>query len=85
MALLKLDDRRRRPLAAACLGSRRPWGLVVEGFGGGHVTREIAESTALAELVETVPVVLSTRSVQGKCSATPMALPAQRETFSHPG
>ena len=59
VALLKLtigeDDRLLRLVSGA--GYR---GLVVEGFGGGHVTREIAESTALAELVETVPVVLST-------------------------
>jgi L-asparaginase len=40
-------------------------GVIIEGFGGGHVTREIAESAALAELLATVPVVLSSRARAG--------------------
>lgn len=41
-------------------------GLVIEGFGGGHVTRQIAESTALAEVLMQIPVVLSSRAGAGE-------------------
>jgi L-asparaginase len=65
VALLKMaigeDDRLLTRVLAA--GYR---GLVIEGFGGGHVTREIAESTALVELLARVPVVLSSRAGAGE-------------------
>lgn len=41
-------------------------GLVIEGFGGGHVTREVAESAALRDLVEAGPVVLASRAGAGE-------------------
>lgn len=41
-------------------------GLVIEGFGGGHVTRQVAESTLFAELLAQVPVVLSSRAGAGE-------------------
>lgn len=41
-------------------------GLVIEGFGGGHVTREVAESRHLAELLRVLPVVLSSRAGAGE-------------------
>ena len=64
VALLKLglgDDGRLLP-AIAANGYR---GLVIEGFGGGHVTREIAESTMLDDLVTVMPVVLASRTGAG--------------------
>lgn len=41
-------------------------GLVIEGFGGGHVTDRIAESAALTELLAQMPVVLSSRAGAGE-------------------
>lgn len=41
-------------------------GLVIEGFGGGHVTKEVAESDTLARLLDTMPVVLSSRAGSGE-------------------
>lgn len=41
-------------------------GLVIEGFGGGHVTAMVADSAALASLLETMPVVLSSRAGSGE-------------------
>jgi len=64
VALLKLglgDDGRLLPFIAQAAYR----GLVIEGFGGGHVTREVAESPALAALVREMPVVLATRSGAG--------------------
>ncbi|HKC28604.1 MAG TPA: asparaginase [Jatrophihabitans sp.] len=65
VALLKMaigeDDRLLGHVVAA--GYR---GVVIEGFGGGHVTREIADSPALAELLAQVPVVLSSRAGAGE-------------------
>ncbi len=64
VALLKLglgDDGRLLPFISEA-GYR---GLVIEGFGGGHVTRDIAEAPALADLVRQMPVVLATRSGAG--------------------
>lgn len=65
VALLKMaigeDDRLLSHVVAA--GYR---GVVIEGFGGGHVTREIADSPALAELLAQVPVVLSSRAGAGE-------------------
>ena len=65
VALLKMsigeDDRLLEQILPA--GFR---GLVIEGFGGGHVTRQIAESTALAQVLAYVPVVLSSRAGAGE-------------------
>ena len=64
VALLTLgigDDGRLLPSIAAC-GYR---GLVIEGFGGGHVTREIAESSRLDDLVAVMPVILASRTGSG--------------------
>lgn len=41
-------------------------GVVIEGFGGGHVTREVAESAAFAELLADMPVVLASRAGAGE-------------------
>lgn len=41
-------------------------GLVIEGFGGGHVTRHIAESPVLQRLAGSMPVVLSSRAGAGE-------------------
>ena len=41
-------------------------GLVIEALGGGHVTPAINESDAFAEILRTVPVVMSTRSGTGE-------------------
>jgi L-asparaginase len=40
--------------------------VVIEGFGGGHVTREIAESQTLESLLASMPVVLSSRAGSGE-------------------
>lgn len=64
VALLKLglgDDGRLLPFITQA-GYR---GIVIEGFGGGHVTRDVAEAPALAALVRDMPVVLATRSGAG--------------------
>jgi L-asparaginase len=64
VALLKLgigDDGRLLPSIAAC-GYR---GLVIEGFGGGHVSLQLAESTMLDDLVAVMPVVLGSRTGAG--------------------
>lgn len=65
VALLKMsigeDDRLISQILSA--GFR---GLVIEGFGGGHVTRQIAESAALTEVLARVPVVLSSRAGAGE-------------------
>lgn len=65
VALLKMsigdDGRLLQYLAQA--GFR---GVVIEGFGGGHVTREVAESRALRELVKIMPVVLASRAGAGE-------------------
>ncbi len=41
-------------------------GLVIEGFGGGHLTRDIAESGLLETLLESMPVVLASRAGSGE-------------------
>ena len=41
-------------------------GLVIEGFGGGHVTPQVAEPDRLAALVSAIPVVLTSRSGNGE-------------------
>lgn len=41
-------------------------GLVLEAFGGGHLTRDVAESAVFHELVDTMPVVLSSRTGAGE-------------------
>ena len=41
-------------------------GLVIEGFGGGHVTRDVAAPGALEALVAAMPVVLASRSGSGE-------------------
>jgi L-asparaginase len=65
VALLKMsigDDGRMLPYVTDA-GYR---GIVIEGFGGGHVTRQIAESPDLERLVESMPVVLSSRAGAGE-------------------
>jgi L-asparaginase len=41
-------------------------GVVIEGFGGGHVTREIAAPDILEPLIATMPVVLASRAGSGE-------------------
>lgn len=41
-------------------------GAVVEGFGGGHVTAEVAAPDRIERLVEAMPVVLATRAGNGE-------------------
>lgn len=41
-------------------------GLVMEGFGGGHVTRDVAAPGILESLIETMPVVLASRAGSGE-------------------
>ena len=41
-------------------------GVVIEGFGGGHVTREAAAPGRIERLVEAMPVVLATRAGEGE-------------------
>jgi L-asparaginase len=41
-------------------------GLVIEGFGGGHVSRDIAEPGVLESLMEVMPVVLVSRAGSGE-------------------
>ena len=41
-------------------------GLVIEGFGGGHVTAAVAESAALRDLLANMPTVLSSRAGSGE-------------------
>lgn len=41
-------------------------GLVMEALGGGHVTPAINDSDAFAEILRTIPVVMSTRSGTGE-------------------
>lgn len=41
-------------------------GVVIEGFGGGHVTREVAAPGRIERLVEAMPVVLATRAGDGE-------------------
>jgi L-asparaginase len=64
VALLKLgigDDGRLLPAIAGC-GYR---GLVIEGYGGGHVSLPMAESSMLDDLVAVMPVVLASRTGSG--------------------
>jgi L-asparaginase len=65
VCLLKLslgDDGRLLPL----LADAGYTGLVFEGFGGGHVTKEIAAPGRIEALVERMPVVLASRSGSGE-------------------
>ena len=41
-------------------------GVVIEGFGGGHVTREVAAPGRIEALIDTMPVVLATRAGSGE-------------------
>lgn len=41
-------------------------GCVIEGFGGGHVTREIASPGRLERLIDAIPVVLASRAGSGE-------------------
>ena len=41
-------------------------GLVLEALGGGHVTPAINDSPAFAEILASIPVILSTRSGTGE-------------------
>jgi L-asparaginase len=41
-------------------------GLIIEGFGGGHVTPQVAEPERLAALVSAIPVVLTSRAGNGE-------------------
>lgn len=41
-------------------------GLVIEGFGGGHVTREVAAPGVLETLIAAMPVVLASRAGSGE-------------------
>lgn len=41
-------------------------GLVLEGFGGGHVTHDVAAPGILESLIETMPVVLASRAGSGE-------------------
>ncbi len=41
-------------------------GLVIEGFGGGHVTKAVAEDRMLDELLATMPVILASRAGSGE-------------------
>jgi len=41
-------------------------GLVLEGFGGGHVPRDVAAPGRIEALVETMPVVLASRAGSGE-------------------
>ncbi len=41
-------------------------GLVIEGFGGGHVTAAVAQSPALSDLLATMPTVLCSRAGSGE-------------------
>lgn len=41
-------------------------GVVIEGFGGGHVTREVAAPGRLEKLIEVMPVVLASRTGNGE-------------------
>jgi L-asparaginase len=65
VALLKVglgdDGRLLEPILAA--GFR---GVVIEAFGGGHLPPAIAESAALREIVDQLPVVLASRTGSGE-------------------
>jgi len=41
-------------------------GCVIEGFGGGHVTREVAAPGRIERLIDAMPVVLATRAGSGE-------------------
>ncbi|MEZ5651999.1 MAG: asparaginase [Burkholderiaceae bacterium] len=48
------------------LGEAGYAGVVIEGFGGGHVTRAIAAPGRLERLIERMPVVLASRTGSGE-------------------
>lgn len=50
-------------------------GLVVEGLGGGHLPRVVAESPALRDLVAAIPVVLASRVGSGELLRATYAFP----------
>lgn len=65
VCLLKMslgDDGRLLPLLADAGYA----GLVLEGFGGGHVTKEVAAPGRVETLVEAMPVVLASRAGSGE-------------------
>jgi L-asparaginase len=65
VCLLKMslgDDGRLLPLLAAAGYA----GAVIEGFGGGHVTAQVAAPGVLEALVESMPVVLASRTGSGE-------------------
>ena len=75
VALLKMslgDDGRLLPLVPVAGYA----GLVLEGFGGGHVTRDVAAPGVLEALIEKMPVVLASRSGSGE---------VLRGTYAFPG
>lgn len=65
VALLKIalgDDGR----LLGCLPAAGFAGCVLEGFGGGHVTRELAAPGRIEKLIEAMPVVFTTRAGNGE-------------------
>ena len=65
VALLKMalgDDGR----LMECLPAAGFAGCVIEGFGGGHVTREVAAPGRIERLIEAMPVAFATRSGNGE-------------------
>ncbi len=65
VCLLKMslgDDGRLLPLLAGAGYA----GVVFEGFGGGHVTKEVAAPGCIEALVGAMPVVLASRSGSGE-------------------
>ena len=65
VALLKMslgDDGR----LLDCLPAAGFDGCVIEGFGGGHVTREVAAPGRIERLIDAMPVVFSTRTGNGE-------------------
>lgn len=65
VALLKLsigDDGR----LLKCVSEAGFAGVVIEGFGGGHVTQQMAAPDILDPLVATLPVVLASRAGNGE-------------------
>ena len=74
VCLLKMalgDDGRLLPLLAGAGFA----GVVLEGFGGGHVTGEVAAPEILDPLIAAMPVVLASRTGSGEVLRTTYAFP----------